>query len=96
METDTNGTRLTVFLTEDDRVAHHPVYELLVRRAREQHMAGATVWRGIEGFGRSGQIRTLRFPDAVAGLPVAVELIDEPPASMPSLASWASWRRGPS
>lgn len=77
MDADMNGTRLTIFLTEDDRVGHHPVYETLVQRASEHGMAGATVWRAVEGYGRSGRIRTLRFPDTLAGLPVAVELIDE-------------------
>ena len=41
-------------------------------------MAGATVWRGIEGFGASGYFRTARFPDAAPGLPLALELIDLP------------------
>ncbi|HXY43950.1 MAG TPA: DUF190 domain-containing protein [Acidimicrobiales bacterium] len=77
MDADTAGTRLTIFLTEDDRVAHHPVYEVLLQRAREEGMAGATAWRAVEGYGRSGRIRTSRFPDTVAGLPVTVELIDE-------------------
>lgn len=66
MDADTNGTRLTIFLTEDDRVDHHPVYEVLVQRARERGMAGATVCRAVEGYGRSRRIRTLRFPDAFA------------------------------
>jgi hypothetical protein len=41
-------------------------------------MAGATAWRGIEGFGSSGRLQTTRFPDTVAGLPIAVEVIDLP------------------
>lgn len=43
---------------------------------REDGMAGATVWRGIEGFGPGGRVRTSRYPDAAMGLPLAVELID--------------------
>jgi PII-like signaling protein len=39
-------------------------------------MAGATVWRGVEGFGRSGHLRTVRFPDVSRGLPLAVEIVD--------------------
>ena len=72
------ATRVMVFLSEDDRVAHHGLHEALLNRAREDGMAGATVWRGIEGFGASGRFRTARFPDAATGLPLALELIDAP------------------
>lgn len=72
------ATRIMVFLSEDDRVGHHGLHEALLDRAREDGMAGATVWRGIEGFGASGHIRTARFPDANIALPLAVELIDRP------------------
>lgn len=72
------ATRIVVFLTEDDRVGHRGLHEAIVQRAREEGMAGASVWRGIEGFGRSGRVRTARFPDAAAGLPLAVELVDAP------------------
>lgn len=65
-----------VFLTEDDRAAHRETCDVLVDRAREEGLAGATVWRGIEGFGRSGRVRTSRFPDTAPGLPLAVEFID--------------------
>jgi PII-like signaling protein len=71
------GTRLVVFLTEDDRTAHRETCNVLLDRAREEGLAGATVWRGIEGFGRSGRVRTSRFPDTAAGLPLAVEFIDQ-------------------
>lgn len=72
------ATRIMVFLTEDDRIGHRGVHEAIVQRAREEGMAGASVWRGIEGYGASGRIRAARFPDAAAGLPVVVELIDAP------------------
>jgi uncharacterized protein len=72
------ATRVMVFFSEDDRVAHHGLHEILLNRAREDGMAGATVWRGIEGFGASGHFRTARFPDAATGLPLALELIDAP------------------
>lgn len=72
------ATRIVVFLSEDDRVGHRGLHEAIVDRARDDGMAGATVWRGIEGFGSSGHIRTDRFPDALTGLPLAVELIDAP------------------
>lgn len=72
------ATRIVVFLSEDDRLGRRRLHEVLVERAREEGMAGASVWRGIEGFGGSGRIRTARFPDAAAGLPLAVELVDTP------------------
>lgn len=65
-----------VFLTEDDRSGRRPLYEALLDRAREDGMAGATVWRGVEGYGSSGRLRTTRFPDLAAGMPLVVEVID--------------------
>ena len=70
-------TRIGVFLSEDDRVGRRLVVDVLVDRAREASMAGATVWRGVEGFGPSGHVRSDRFPDAGRGLPMMVELVDE-------------------
>lgn len=78
MSVETVGIRLMVFLSEDDRLGHHGLHEVLLNRAREDGIAGATVWRGIEGFGASGHLRTARFPDANLGLPLALEVIDLP------------------
>jgi PII-like signaling protein len=71
-------TRIMIFLSEDDRVGHHGLHESLLDRAREDGMAGATVWRGVEGFGASGHVRTGHSPDAAIGLPLALEVIDVP------------------
>jgi PII-like signaling protein len=70
-------TRLSVFLTEDDRGRARSAWKELIERAREDGMAGATVWRGIEGFGRSGYLRSARAIDAAQGLPVVFEVIDQ-------------------
>lgn len=72
------GCRLLVYTTEDDRVGHHSLAEALLERARQDGLRGATVWRGIEGFGRSGALRTTRLPDVNRGLPLVVEIIDHP------------------
>jgi uncharacterized protein len=72
------GTRIVIFLSEDDRTGHRGLHEAILERAREDGMAGATVWKGIEGFGSSGHIRTNRFADLVTGMPVALEVIDLP------------------
>ncbi|MHB1487229.1 MAG: DUF190 domain-containing protein [Acidimicrobiales bacterium] len=78
MPLEVNATRLMVFITEDDRVGHGSLDKALVQRAREEGLAGATVWRGVEGFGASGHLRSTRFPDLARGLPLVVELIDLP------------------
>jgi PII-like signaling protein len=72
------GTRLMVFLSDDDRVGHRLLAEVLMERALDDGLAGATLWRGSEGFGRSGRFRTARFPDANLGLPMVVEVVDGP------------------
>ena len=76
----TDAMRLMVFLTEDDRVDHRPAIDVLLRRARDLGLAGATVWRGVEGFGRSGHLRAARLPDLARGLPLVLEVIDSPEA----------------
>ncbi|MGH9298176.1 MAG: DUF190 domain-containing protein, partial [Acidimicrobiales bacterium] len=70
-------SRLLVFLTEDDRVGHRPTANALLERARALGLAGGTVWRGIEGFGRGGHLRAARLPDLARGLPLVLEIIDE-------------------
>lgn len=72
----TSAVRLMVFLTEDDRVDHRPATDVLLRRAHELGISGATVWRGVEGFGRSGHVRAARLPDLARGLPLVLDVID--------------------
>lgn len=72
------ATKIVIFLSEDDRFGRNGLHQAIVDRARDDGMAGATVWRGVEGFGSSGRVRTMRFPDAATGLPLAVELLDSP------------------
>lgn len=72
------ATKVSIFLSEDDRLHHHSLHEVVLNRAKDYGVTGATVWRGIEGFGMSGHVRTSRFPDANTGLPLVVELIDSP------------------
>lgn len=72
------ASRIVVFCSEDDRVSHHSLAEWLLEAARREGMAGATIWRAIEGFGSSGVLRTMRFPDAASGSPLALEVVDAP------------------
>jgi PII-like signaling protein len=76
MRVDERATRLFVFLTDEDRSGHHGLHQVLLEQAREDGIAGGTLWRGIEGFGRSGIVRSNRFPDSTLGLPLILEFID--------------------
>ncbi|MEU3253426.1 DUF190 domain-containing protein [Streptomyces sp. NPDC006997] len=68
--------RLTVFVGEYDVWHHRPLYSEIVHRAREAGLAGASVFRGVEGFGASSLIHTSRLLSLSEDLPVAVVIID--------------------
>lgn len=70
------ATRLTVLVNESDQWHHRPVYAEIVHRAHEAGLAGATVLRGIEGFGRSGRVHTSRILSLTEDLPCAVVVVD--------------------
>jgi PII-like signaling protein len=92
MRTDEDGMRVVVFLAEDDRAGHHRLHRVILERARDQGIAGATVWRGFAGFGSLGHVRTRRFSDSTASPPLVIELIDSPErieAFLPALTELA-------
>ena len=64
--------RLTIFVGESDQYHHHPIYSEIVHRAHSAGLAGATVLRGIEGFGASSHIHTTRILSLSQDLPVAI------------------------
>ena len=68
--------RLTIFIGESDRFGHTPLATELVQRAHAAGMAGASVFRGIEGFGASNHIHTTRLLSLSDDLPVAVVIVD--------------------
>ncbi len=70
------GTLLRVFLGESDRVHGKPLYESIVQKARETGLAGATVLRGVEGFGAKSRIHTAKILRLSEDLPIVVELVD--------------------
>ncbi|MGE5315630.1 MAG: DUF190 domain-containing protein [Acidobacteriota bacterium] len=71
------GTLLRIFLGESDRFGHHALYDVIVRRAREAGMAGATVTRGVEGFGAGSRvIHTAKILQLSEDLPMVIEIVD--------------------
>ncbi|GLW25483.1 DUF190 domain-containing protein [Microbispora triticiradicis] len=70
--------RLTILIGESDRYRHRPLYTEIVHRAHEMGLAGASVFRGIEGFGASSRIHTSRLLSLSEDLPIAVVIVDVP------------------
>lgn len=70
------GKLLRIFIGESDQWDHKPLYEELVRKAREMGLAGATVIRGIEGFGANSHLHTTRILRLSEDLPLVIELVD--------------------
>jgi uncharacterized protein len=68
--------RATVFVGEDDRFHHRPLYTEIVHRAHEAGLAGASVVRGCEGFGASSLIHTTRLLSLSEDLPILVIMVD--------------------
>ncbi|GAW91859.1 DUF190 domain-containing protein [Calderihabitans maritimus] len=68
--------RLRIFIGEQDKWKGQPLYHALVLKAREMNMAGATVIRCIEGFGRNSRIKTARVLALSSDLPIVVEIVD--------------------
>ena len=69
--------RLTVYVGESDRHHHKPLYVEIVHRAHAAGLAGATVLRGIEGFGASRHVHTTRILSLTEDLPVVIVMIDD-------------------
>ena len=67
---------LRIFIGESDRFGHHPLYEAIVLKAREQGLAGATVLRSPMGFGHSSRVHTANILRLSADLPIVVEIVD--------------------
>ncbi|UOX84673.1 DUF190 domain-containing protein [Amycolatopsis sp. FBCC-B4732] len=70
------ATRLTIYLGEADHWHHKPLYHEIVRRARAAGLAGASVLRGVEGYGASSLIHTTRILSLSEDLPVVIVIID--------------------
>ena len=70
------GQLLRIFIGESDRHEGLPLYEWLVRKARENHMAGATVVRGLQGFGAHSRMHTAKILRLSQDLPIVIEIVD--------------------
>ena len=68
---------LRVFIGESDKLGHLPLYEVIFKQAREADLAGATVLKGVLGYGASARIRTQKILDLSSDLTMVIEIVDE-------------------
>ena len=71
-----DGKLLRVFVGESSKHEGMPLYEWIVRRAREHGLAGATVLRGLEGFGANSRLHTAKILRLSSDLPIVIEIVD--------------------
>jgi PII-like signaling protein len=70
------ATLLRIYLGESDRWQGHPAFESIVAKARDMHLAGATVLRGPLGYGRSSRLHTAKILRLSEDLPLVIEIVD--------------------
>lgn len=78
MKLEGEGKLLRLFIAESDTWHGKPLYQAIVERVRHEGLAGATVLRGIEGFGADSRIHTSRILRLSEDLPIVVEIVDTP------------------
>ena len=71
-----DGKLLRIFIGESDKREGQPLYEWIVRKARENGLAGATVLRGLEGYGAHSRLHTAKILLLSSDLPIVVEIVD--------------------
>src|SRR5438067_1741348 len=76
MQIPKDAVLLRIFIGESDRWEHQPLYEAIVMKARERHLAGATVLRGPMGFGAASRIHTAKILRLSMDLPIVIEIVD--------------------
>ena len=79
MQLPPDAVLLRIFIGESDRHGRHPLYEAIVLKARELHLAGATVLRGPMGFGKSSRLHTAKILRLSTDLPLVIEIVDSEP-----------------
>jgi hypothetical protein len=70
------GYLLRIFVGESDKQGHRPLYEVIVLKAREEGLAGATVLRGVMGFGKNSILHTAKILRLSEDLPMVIEIVD--------------------
>jgi PII-like signaling protein len=76
MQIPSQAVLLRIFIGENDQFDGSPLYEAIVMKAREQHLAGATVLRGPMGFGKSSRLHTTKILRLSEDLPLVIEIVD--------------------
>ncbi len=76
MEVPKDAVLLRIFLGEQDKFEHHPLYEAILFKAREMHLAGATVLRGPLGYGHSTILHSAKILRLSEDLPMVIEIVD--------------------
>jgi len=76
MENNPDAKLLRIFIGESDKAGHQPLYEAIVYEAKKQSLSGATVTRGIMGFGANSKVHTTKLFEISADLPLVIEIVD--------------------
>jgi hypothetical protein len=69
-------SKLTIYVDERDKIHHKPVYEAVLDILHDNHVAGASVFRGTGGFGANGVVHSAKILELSSDLPVKVEVVD--------------------
>jgi len=78
MQLPSDAQLLRIFIGESDRIEGKPLYEIIVERARKEGLAGATVLRGLMGFGADSRVHTAKILRLSEDLPIVIEIVDKP------------------
>ena len=78
MKIEGEGLLVRIFIGESDRSGGKPLHEVIVNRARAEGLAGATVLRGLAGFGKHSRIHTSKLLRLSEDLPLVIEIVDKP------------------
>lgn len=77
MKIEGDAKLLRIFIGESDKIGHVPLYEKIIVKAREYGLAGATVYKGIMGYGGNSRIRTSKILRLSEDLPLVIEVVDQ-------------------
>ena len=77
MEINGEAKRLRIYISNTDKFKHNPLYEMVVFAAKRYGLAGATVLKGVMGFGSSSVVRSVKFWEFTEKLPIVIEIVDE-------------------